>query len=428
MSLLKQRVSRRAFTGGVAAGAAALAFAGRNINVLAADQVTVDLNIYQLNDNWHATLKKVLDGFMAANPTIKVNLNIQPAEQYWDKLQTQFAGGQAPDISLINADWIVPAASRGMFVDLKPYFDKNPDLLSDLWYPMEQDWGYNGGIYGGLLYAGGQMLYVNKTLLAAAGLDMPTADWTWDDLHTMAVTLTDESKQQYGVHISPINPPYWSSSFIHGAGGTVLNEAMDQATLTTPEAQAGLQYIVDMIQTDKIMPIPSTQSGEINPFMAGKAGFYFGGSWDESAIRTSGFDWDWARMPINAKTGIRKVQLGSNAWGILSTTKHQDESWEVVKYLGGPEGAKGMMSLGLPGFKSIIDSPEFKEIHKPQDISIPLADFQENPHNYYTTPDAAEWWNAMDQIFPPMWTGEDTVEGTTQKANDAINAIFAKRS
>jgi hypothetical protein len=34
----------------------------------------------------------------------------------------------------------------------------------------------------------------------------------------------------------------------------------------------------------------------------------------------------------------------------------------------------------------------------------------------------------MDQIFPPMWTGEDTVEGTTQKANDAIDAIFAKRS
>lgn len=427
MSVLEQRLSRRTFTGGVAAGAAALAFGGRNVNVLAQD-VTVKLNIYQISDDWHSVLQGVIDGFMAATPGINVELNIQPGEQYWDKLQTQFAGGQAPDVSLINADWVVPGASRGMFVDLKPNFDANPELLSDLWYPMEQDWGYNGGIYGGLLYAGGQMMYANKDLLAAAGLEMPAADWTWDDLLEMATALTDESNQQFGVHIAPINPPYWSCSFIHGAGGSVLNEAMDKATLSTPEAQAGLQFIVDMVQTAKVMPIPSNQAGDVNPFMAGKAGFLIGGSWNEGEIRSSGFDWDWVRMPINAGTGIRKVQLGSNAWGMLSTSEHQDESWELIKYLGGPEGAKGMMGLGLPGYKSIIESEEFRAIHEPQDISVPLADFQENPHGYYTTPDAAEWWAAMDQIFTPMWTGEDTVENTTKLADEAIDGIFAKRS
>ena len=81
MSVLKQRVSRRTFTGGVAAGAAAMAFAGRNVNVLAQDTVKINLNIYQINDDWHNVLKGVISGFATANPTIEVNLNIQPAER-----------------------------------------------------------------------------------------------------------------------------------------------------------------------------------------------------------------------------------------------------------------------------------------------------------------------------------------------------------
>ena len=425
----KTGISRRTFAAGLAAAPVVLALAGRTPVARAADKVTINLNIYQINDNWHATLKKILEGFSQANPNIDVKLNIQPAAQYWDKLQTQYAAGQAPDISLINADQVVPGASRGMFVDLKPYFDKSPELLTDLWYPMEQDWGYKGGIYGGLLYAGGQMLYVNKDLLKAAGLEMPAATWNWDDLHSMAVKMTDASKKQYGMHFAPISPPYWSCAFIHGAGGTVLNDTNDKCTLNTPEARAGLQFIVDMIHKDKVMPIPppANQTGQVNPFMAGKVGFYFGGSWDETAIRTSGFDWDWVDMPVNAKTGIKKVQMGSNAWGMLSSTDHKDEAWEVIKYLGGPEGAKGMMTLGLPGYKSIIDSPEFRAIHAPQHIEVPLTDFQKNSHNYYTTPDATQWWDAATQNLQPMWTGEDSVESSTQKATDAINKIFANR-
>lgn len=423
----KAGISRRTFAAGLAAAPVALALAGRAPVVRAADKVTINLNIYQINEGWHATLKKVLDGFNQANPNIEVKQNIQPSEGYYDKLQVQYAAGKAPDITINDMEQVVPLGSRGMLVDLKSYYDKDPALLKDLWYPMEQDWGYKGGIYGSLLYAGGQMLYVNKSLLKAAGLEMPAANWTWDDFHAMAVKLTDTSKKQYGVHFGLIDPPYWSCAFIHGAGGTVLNDTNDKCTLNTPEARAGLQFIVDLIHKDKVMPIPSTQTGQVNPFMAGKVGLYFGGSWDESAIRTSGFDWDWADMPVNAKTGIKKVQMGSNAWSMLSTTEHKDEAWEVLKYLGGPEGAKGMMTLGIPGFKSIIDSPEYKAIHAPQNIEVPLGDFQKNNHNYYSTEDAAKWWDACSQNLQPMWTGEDSVESSTQKAADAVNAIFAQR-
>jgi hypothetical protein len=33
----------------------------------------------------------------------------------------------------------------------------------------------------------------------------------------------------------------------------------------------------------------------------------------------------------------------------------------------------------------------------------------------------------VDQELTPMWTGEDTVENSTQRATDAVNEIFSRR-
>jgi multiple sugar transport system substrate-binding protein len=356
-----------------------------------------------------------------------VNLEFRPADQYWDKIQTEFAGGQAPDITLNQIDWLVPGASRGMFVDLKPFYERDQVDLSDLWYDMEQEWAYEGGMYGALLYAGGQALYVNKTILEAAGEALPEAGWTWDDLLESAKRLTNEADGQYGVTLSLPNPPYWGCAFIHGAGGTVLNDARDECTLDSAEAREALQWLVDLTQVHKVAPIFVQEDGAPNPFLTGKVAYYFGGTWDEAAVRTSEFSWDFLPMPAHPTTGIRSVQMGSNAWSILSTSSNEDAAWEVVKFLGGPEGAAGVVSLGIPGFRSVIESPEFVEMHAPQDILIPVADFEEVGHDYYGTEDAGEWWAAATQELGPMWTGEDTVENSTQRATDAVNDIFSRR-
>lgn len=428
----KTGITRRTFAAGVAATplVAGLAGAvGRAPAVIRAqDQTEIHLIHPTVNAEWDGQLEKVVAGFAEANPSIKVNLEHRPGDQYWDKLQTEYAGGQAADVTSVNSDWIVPGASRGMFVDLNPLLERDKVDQSDLWYDMTREWAWEGGMYGGILYAGGQNLYVNKDLLDAAGVPFPTAGWTWDDLLDAGKKLTDESKQQFGIHFAPISPPYWSCSFIHGAGGTVLNDAKDECTLNSAEARAGLQWIVDLIHTHKVMPVPAVASaGQENPFMTGKIAFYFGGGWDEGAIRASGFNWDFAPMPAHPTTGIKSVQLGSNAWSMISTSKHQDEAWELIKYLSGPEGAKGMMSYGIPGYTSIVESQEFKDIHAPQDISIPVSDFMDHGHDYYPTPDASEWWAAVEAELGPMWTGEDTVENSTQRATDRVNDIFSQR-
>jgi multiple sugar transport system substrate-binding protein len=243
----------------------------------------------------------------------------------------------------------------------------------------------------------------------------------------MAVKLTDASKKQYGMHISPIAPPYWSCAFIHGAGGTVLNDAREECMLNSAEAREALQWIVDLTTVHGVMPPFGSNEGQQNPFLTGKIAYYFGGTWNEAEVRSSDLEWDFLPMPAHPKTGMRSVQNGSNSWSILSTTSNEDAAWEVLKYIGGAEGARATMGAGIPGYTSVIESQEFLDLHKPQDITIPLTDFREVGHDYYATEDAAEWWAAVAQEFGPMWTGEDTVENSTQRATDAVNEIFSRR-
>lgn len=426
-SLTLPRMNRRTFTAGAVAVGATLASGAAPAVIRAQDKAEVRMATYTLGEAWDGSIQAMIDDFNAQSEIANVKLEFRPGDQYWDKIQTEYAGGQAPDITMNQMDWVIPGAARGMFVDLKPLYERDNVDLSDLWYDMDLEWAWEGGMYGGLLYAGGQMLYYNKSLLAAAGEAAPAADWTYDDLLASAQRLTDEASGQYGVTLSNPNPPYWGCSFIHGFGGAVLNETSDECLLNSDECRAALQWLVDLTFTHKVAPIMIQEQGMENPFLTGKVAYYFGGSWEEASIRTTDFEWDFLPMPAQATTGIRSVQMGSNAWSILSTSSNVDAAWEVIKFISGPEGATLIQGLGIPGYTSVVESQEFQDRHKPQDILIPVHDFATYPHNYYPTEDAGEWWGAVANELAPMWTGEDTVENSTQRATDAVNEIFSRR-
>ncbi len=413
----------------LALGCTAVAPAAPAADAPASDEaVTIRFRSYTLGEARDTALRDLITQFEAEHPNIKVEVELPPGDQYWDKLQTEFAGGNAPDITVNQMDWVVPGASRGMFVDLNPLMTEDGITLDDYFYPMELEWGYEGGMYGAILYAGGQANYVNKDLLAAAGLEFPAEDWTWDDLLEYAKAMTNEAENQWGIMMTPLPPPYWSTSFIHGAGGTVLNEAKDQCTLTSPEARAGLQFVADLILVHKVMPAPGALEGQDNPFLTGKVGMMMGGTWQEGDVRGTGFDWDFATMPINADTGLRNVQLGSNAWSILGTSQHVPEAWELVKYLSGEEGQRIMMNFGVPGLTTLVESQDYRDAHAPQDIDVVWNAFGEYGHDYYPTPDANEWWSAVEQELSVIWSGEATVEEATERACAAIDEIFARRA
>lgn len=79
--------------------------------------------------------KECIKEFEELYPHIKVEFEWVPGANYWEKLQTQFAGGLAPDLTICNLNWVIPGAARGMFLDVLPYF-KRDEIRLDKYFPQ----------------------------------------------------------------------------------------------------------------------------------------------------------------------------------------------------------------------------------------------------------------------------------------------------
>src|SRR6185369_8105253 len=78
--------------------------------------------------------------FKKNHPGVDVQLVRVPYSEYVTKLLTQFAAGNAPDLMQVGANDQFPAfASKGVFMDLKPFVDKDPSLQLKDYYPEAVD-------------------------------------------------------------------------------------------------------------------------------------------------------------------------------------------------------------------------------------------------------------------------------------------------
>src|SRR4029450_1357993 len=60
----------------------------------------------------------MVDAYMKANPDVKRSGQQGESNSYWDKLATQTAGGQAPDIIQMDMLYIAEYGTRGALLDL----------------------------------------------------------------------------------------------------------------------------------------------------------------------------------------------------------------------------------------------------------------------------------------------------------------------
>ena len=76
--------------------------------------------------------KAIVSDFEAANPGIKVNVDVSDWDSYWTKLKTLLAANTPPDVFAMDAPLYPDYQSRGVLLNLQPYIDKNPGMLDGL--------------------------------------------------------------------------------------------------------------------------------------------------------------------------------------------------------------------------------------------------------------------------------------------------------
>ncbi len=208
-----------------------------------------------------ANQQKIVDAFMAKNPSIKVKVTVADWDTYWDKLQTSLAGGNAPDVFLMDGPLFPDYQTRDQLLDLSPLIARDgfdTSALADL--AVKDFTAPDGHLYGLPRDLSTIALYYNKTMFDAAGIPYPDATWDWDKLVEVATKLTKTSggTTQWGFYTETSDMENYWSSLVWQAGGDILSPDKKTVVIDTDQAAAGIQFLQDLIYKDKVMaqPVP----------------------------------------------------------------------------------------------------------------------------------------------------------------------------
>ncbi len=153
-----------------------------------ASQEPVELRVMWWGvDQRHQRTLEVIEKFEEAYPYITVVPEYQAQDGYGEKVNTQLAAGNAPDVIQVGGDFS-DYSRRGVLQPLDELFG-DALHLSELPEGFLRPATYEDQLYGVPLATNGIAIIVNKAMFDRAGLDLPPSDWTWEDVPVYAEQL-----------------------------------------------------------------------------------------------------------------------------------------------------------------------------------------------------------------------------------------------
>lgn len=144
-----------------------------------------------------------IKAFEKEHSNIKVETTYNDWSGYWDKLNTEIAGKNAPDVMQMDELYLASFASNGSLFDM----DKASEYLKlDGMDESLKDMGkVDGTQYAAPISSTGFGVVINNDIVEKLGLTVPdTSKWTWDDLIDFAKQVVEKSNGET-VGIAPLN-------------------------------------------------------------------------------------------------------------------------------------------------------------------------------------------------------------------------------
>lgn len=372
--------------------------------------------------------KQVIEEFMRTRPHIQV-VATHVGDGYFDKLRTQMAAGEAPDVFHVWTEgYMRPFQQQGVLLDLAPYLAKDRAFnLNDFPPNLLAAARYERGLYALPRDIALRVIFYNRDMFSSAGLSDPNEGWTWEDARMSARRLTKRDANGVAQTLGLDWGWWWGSwmNFVWMWGGEVTDSSVSKVTLDSRQALDGLNFMKAAFD-EGWMGGPNHNWKDNFGFATGKVGMKWDGHWAVPWAREAvPFDWDVAMVP-RGPAG-RTTTLGSNWYAVWSKTKQPEAAVEFVKYLVG-DGNRLYTRLGgaVPSRFSIMRSSDFlREALPPANRSVWL---QTAPTGRW--PPLTDKWEALvDRLMSPelekAFKGEQSIEGAVAKIRATAPAILA---
>ena len=307
----------------------------------------ITLAVGKDNASW---LQGVITGWNKLHPGQKVTLLLLP-EASNDQLAQLVANLQAKsdeyDVIDMDVIWTAEFASNGWIIPLP----ETQFPLDKFLKPAVATAMYQGRLYAVPDYSNADLLYYRKDILAKAGLQPPR---TWAQLQHMAETVAPK----YGLYgYAGTFAPYEGltvdfASAVQSAGGSILSPEGTRVTVDSPQALAGLNFLVNGFEQGWIPKVTLGYEEESSQaaFEAGK--FLFLDNWPDVAAALSE---PGPQNKVYGKVGIAPLpgpdgpgssSLGGANLAISAFSQHQQTALNFIKYMTNETNETRMLEQG----------------------------------------------------------------------------------
>lgn len=324
------------------------------------EKVTLNLAFWG-NDVRADLYNQVIDAFNEEYPNITVNSTFLGFPEFWEKRQTEAAGGGLPDVMQFDYSYLRQYAQNGLLLDLDPYIggiiDKEPLADNILKIGVVEDTTYaiptSTNAWG---------LFTNPKLLETAGVE-EFAGGSWDDYTDWMKTITDAAGGEF----------YGGSDYTGRIQNFELQLRSEGKNLFNEDGTAGFdeerltEFWEDGAPIREGIGIPQQKVEELSPL----------GSFD-SAKTASELTWDNFGAGYLGNLGEGYTELGlvappvteegakdlylkpSMLHAIAAKTKHPEAAATLVDFLiNSPESGKIFgTNRGLPASTTALEAAD----------------------------------------------------------------------
>jgi multiple sugar transport system substrate-binding protein len=364
-----------------------------------------------------AAIEAVADAFMAENPDVTVQVDsVESTGDFMAKLSTELQAGNPPDVFVLNYRRLGRLQEQG---HIDPVGDVD---TSGLYQGPVESFTFDGELACLPSNAATMVVYYNTDLFEHAGVEPPSAGWTWEDLLATSQALEDAGVSGIGftTELIRLAPFVWSN------GGEVVDdlEAPTVVDLSSPEAREALGFLLDLQETGMSATDRAAQEPE-EAFAAGTIGMLLDSRRVVPGFReTEGLSFDVAPVPAN--DGAVSV-LHSDGYCVTAASENKETAHAFAEFAVLGEGSAILAEFGrsVPVLRETAESEAFLSGEMPVSSEVfldQLDDARRFPHS----PPWNEAEEYAEEVLAQLFAGAMTAEEAIAEIAEGTRLALAK--
>jgi multiple sugar transport system substrate-binding protein len=313
-------------------------------------------------------VQQILDAWNKDHPNEKARLIELPESadaQRAQMIQNATSKSDAYDVLVVDNVWTSEFAANRYIVPLPEEQFPTGEMLK----PVIDSAKYLDKLYAVPNSSDGGMLYYRTDLLKAAGITTPPK--TWDEMKA-ACKKVQATPQGKGVNCYAGQFEKYegltvnAAEAINSAGGVITDET-GKPNVNTPEAKAGLGWMVDAFKDGTIPKEAITYKEEEGRRAFQEGRLIFHRQWpyiyNLANAKDSEIAGKFAVAPLPGLKGSGTSSLGGHALGISNYSKKKKSALDFIKFYTTKQQSQKYLELAAqaPIYTSIYDDPALQK-------------------------------------------------------------------